>query len=61
VSIGGIATRIPQGAAVLAPGFAGLYQIPVTIPDSLADGDQPITVSTVGTLSPTGVFLTVQH
>jgi uncharacterized protein (TIGR03437 family) len=59
VTIGGIASHV--NPAVLAPGFAGLYQIGVTVPDSLADGDQPISVSTIGTLSPSGVFLTVQR
>jgi uncharacterized protein (TIGR03437 family) len=49
VSIGG------QQAAVsfsgLAPGFAGLYQINVTVPQNLTPGNQPITVSIGGQTS----------
>jgi uncharacterized protein (TIGR03437 family) len=49
VSIGG------QQAAVsfsgLAPGFAGLYQINVTVPQNLTPGNQPLTVSIGGQTS----------
>jgi uncharacterized protein (TIGR03437 family) len=44
-----------QQAAVsfsgLAPGFAGLYQINVTIPQNLAPGNQPVTVAIGGQTS----------
>ena len=47
--------------AALAPGAAGLYQIAIQVPDSLADGDWPIQASIGGVLSPAGTMLTVQH
>jgi uncharacterized protein (TIGR03437 family) len=47
--------------AALAPGFAGLYQIAISIPASTPDGDIPIKASVGGVQSPDGVFLTVQR
>jgi len=51
----------------LAPGYAGLYQVAIQVPASLANGDWPI-VATIGstalfnvTSSPGGVILTVQN
>jgi len=51
----------------LAPGYAGLYQVAIQVPASLANGDWPI-VATIGsaalfnvTSSPVGVILTVQN
>jgi uncharacterized protein (TIGR03437 family) len=53
--------------AALAPGYAGLYQVAIQVPTSLANGDWPI-VATIGsaalfnvTSSPGGVILTVQN
>jgi uncharacterized protein (TIGR03437 family) len=53
--------------AALAPGFAGLYQVAIQVPPSLANGDWPI-VATVGsaaildlTSSPGGTILTVHN
>ncbi len=53
--------------AALAPGFAGLYQVAIQVPASLANGDWPI-VATIGSAalfnvasSPGGVILTVQN
>ena len=53
--------------AALAPGYAGLYQVAIQVPASLANGDWPI-VATIGsaalfdvTSSPSGVILTVQN
>jgi uncharacterized protein (TIGR03437 family) len=53
--------------AALAPGFAGLYQVAIQVPTSLANGDWPI-VATAGsalllnvTSSPGGVILTVHN
>ena len=40
--------------AALAPGSAGLYQIAIQVPTTLADGDWPIQVSIGGALWPTG-------
>ena len=53
--------------AALAPGYAGLYQVAIQVPASLANGDWPI-VATIGsaalfdvTSSPGGVILTVHN
>jgi uncharacterized protein (TIGR03437 family) len=51
---------IVYGAA-LAPGSAGLYQIAIQVPNSLADGDWPILASIGGAISPTGIVLSVAH
>jgi uncharacterized protein (TIGR03437 family) len=51
---------IVYGAA-LAPGSAGLYQIAIQVPPSLADGDWPIQASIGGVLSPAGTILTVHQ
>ena len=46
--------------AALAPGFAGLYQVAIQIPQ-LADGDYPL-VLTLGTFAtPAGGFITVKN
>jgi len=44
---------------VLSPGNAGLYQIAVRVPSSLAAGDQAVVAQIGGTSSPANVFLTV--
>ena len=46
--------------AALAPGFAGLYQIAIQVPPSLADGDWPIVASIGGVQSPAGTILSVK-
>ena len=51
---------IVYGAA-LAPGSAGLYQIAIQVPNTLADGDWPIQASIGGALSPTGIVLSIAH
>jgi minor extracellular serine protease Vpr len=51
VTIGG--KKADVGFSGLAPGFAGLYQINVTIPSGLTAGNQPVTVSIGGTTSKT--------
>jgi cardiolipin synthase len=48
-------------SAVLAPGFAALYQVAIQIPDSLADGDYPVVATILGAQSPSNVLLTVLH
>jgi uncharacterized protein (TIGR03437 family) len=45
----------------LAPGSAGLYQIAIQVPHTLADGDWPIQAIIGGTLSPTAIVLSVAH
>jgi uncharacterized protein (TIGR03437 family) len=47
--------------AALAPGSAGLYQIAIQVPLSLADGDWPIQALIGGVLSPAGTILSVQQ
>jgi len=51
---------IVYGAA-LAPGSAGLYQIAIQVPTTLANGDWPIQAGIGGTLSPAGIVLSVAH
>jgi uncharacterized protein (TIGR03437 family) len=51
---------IVYGAA-LAPGSAGLYQIAIQVPTTLADGDWPIQATIGGTLSPAGTVLSIAH
>jgi uncharacterized protein (TIGR03437 family) len=45
--------------AALAPGFAGLYQIAIQVPTSIADGDWPIQASIGGVQSPTGTVISL--
>jgi uncharacterized protein (TIGR03437 family) len=47
-------------ATVLAPGFAGLFQVIVTVPASLANGDYPLVATINGAQSPT-TTLTVHN
>jgi uncharacterized protein (TIGR03437 family) len=45
--------------AALAPGFAGLYQIAIQIPDSLANGDYRVVATISGAQSPSTTLMTV--
>jgi len=47
--------------AALAPGSAGVYQIAIQVPTTLADGDWPIQASIGGVASPAGNILSVHH
>ena len=47
--------------AALARGFAGLYQVAIQIPETLADGDYPVIATVSGAASPAAVLLTVQR
>jgi uncharacterized protein (TIGR03437 family) len=47
--------------AALAPGSAGLYQIAIQVPTTLADGDWPVQASIGGVTSPTGIVLSIAH
>jgi uncharacterized protein (TIGR03437 family) len=54
-------TGVMVYGAALSPGSAGLYQVAIQVPDTLADGDWPVQVSIGGVTSPKGVILAVQH
>jgi uncharacterized protein (TIGR03437 family) len=60
VTIGGVPASVYQNAAALAPGFASLYQLAVTVPASLASGDYPVVASIGGAQSPSTTMITVQ-
>jgi len=47
--------------AALAPGFAGLYQVAIQIPASLANGDYPVIASVAGFQSPSTTLISVQN
>ena len=47
--------------AALAPGFAGLYQIAITVPSSIPDGDWPLRATIGGISSPAGTVLAIRH
>jgi uncharacterized protein (TIGR03437 family) len=59
VMIGSSAATV-YGTA-LAPGFAGLYQIAIQVPASLANGDFPVVATINGTQSPSTALLTVHN
>lgn len=50
VTIGGQSALVQYHG--LAPGFAGVYQVNVTVPANISAGDQPITISNGGNTSP---------
>jgi uncharacterized protein (TIGR03437 family) len=58
VTVGGITAQV-LGAA-LAPGVAGLYQIAITVPATVPDGDLEVVTLADGIPSPSGVFITVK-
>jgi uncharacterized protein (TIGR03437 family) len=58
VTIDNVSAKV-YGAALTA-GFAGLYQVAIEVPDSLADGDWPIQTEIGGVKSPTGILLTIK-
>ena len=47
--------------AALAPGFAGLYQVAIQVPNSIADGDWPVVATIGGVQSPSGAVLSVKQ
>jgi uncharacterized protein (TIGR03437 family) len=59
--VGGLSAQVYDGAAVLAPGWAGLYQLTVQIPNFIPNGDAMVQATVGGVQSPSGVFLTVQQ
>jgi uncharacterized protein (TIGR03437 family) len=59
VTVGGKPATV-YGAA-LAPGYAGLYQVAIQIPASLANGDYPLVATIAGVQSPSTTLITVQQ
>lgn len=59
MTIGG--TPASVYATALAGGFAGLYQVVVTVPANLANGNYPIVATVNGAASPPGVMLAVHN
>lgn len=60
-TVNGTPATVYAGTAVLAPGFAGLYQVAVQIPANAPDGDLPVVATVAGAQSPAGVVITVKH
>ncbi len=61
LSIGGVElTGDAINYAGLAPGFVGLYQFNLFVPD-VPDGDQPVVIKIGGQAVPQDLFLKVQH
>ncbi len=58
MTVGGAAAKVYWVA--LAPGLAGLYQVAIEVPASLANGDYPVIASVSGEQSPAGAILTLQ-
>jgi mannan endo-1,4-beta-mannosidase len=59
VTLGGTPAAVI--ATALSPGLAGVYQVAITVPSTLANGDYPIVATVGGVQSPSGVKLTVQQ
>jgi uncharacterized protein (TIGR03437 family) len=59
VTVGG--TEAQMYGVALSPGMAGLYQVAIQVPASLADGDFPVIATISGQQSPAWVILTVQQ
>jgi mannan endo-1,4-beta-mannosidase len=59
VTVGSV--PVTASATALSPGSAGLYQVVIQVPSSLANGDYPIVATVGGVQSPSGVKLTVQQ
>jgi uncharacterized protein (TIGR03437 family) len=60
VSINGAPATVYQSTATLASGLAGVFQVGVTIPATLANGTYPVTTTINGITSPT-LMLTVHN
>lgn len=54
-------TQATVYGAALAPGFAGLYQVAIHIPASLANGDYPVVATINGVSSPPAIMITVMQ
>ena len=58
VKVGGVEAVVEY--AGLSAGSAGLYQVNVRIPESVEDGDVPVSLVYAGQQAPTA-YLTVSH
>jgi uncharacterized protein (TIGR03437 family) len=47
--------------AGVSPGTAGLYQLNIQIPNSIADGDYPLVLALGSFATPAGGFITVKN
>jgi uncharacterized protein (TIGR03437 family) len=59
-TVGGTPAAVYTNAAALSPGYAGLYQLAITIPANAPDGELPVVASIGGAQTPTGVVISVQ-
>jgi len=59
VAVGGTPAQVY--ATALSPGYAGLYQVAIQIPTTLANGDYPVVATISGAQSPSGTLITVQQ
>jgi uncharacterized protein (TIGR03437 family) len=57
-SIGGVPATV--SFAGLAPGYAGLYQINILVPDAVADGAQEVIVSNANVASQNGLVIQIK-
>jgi uncharacterized protein (TIGR03437 family) len=58
ITVGGVRATV-YGTA-LSPGYAGLYQVGIQIPTSLANGDYSVIATVSGAQSPSSTLITVQ-
>jgi uncharacterized protein (TIGR03437 family) len=59
VTVGSAAANVIY--TVLAPGSAGLYQVAIQMPATMADGDYPVVATISGAQSPSNVLITVEQ
>jgi len=57
-TVGGAAA--PVFAAAMTSGAAGLYQVAIQIPNTLADGDYPVIATVSGAQSPSSTLITAR-
>jgi uncharacterized protein (TIGR03437 family) len=58
VTIGGEPAKVLYPG--VSPGFAGLYQVNLTVPDGLASGNQSMVININGVASPSGAYVAIQ-
>jgi uncharacterized protein (TIGR03437 family) len=60
ITFGGVTLSSSQILYVGLSQFAGLYQVNIQVPTSVADGNQPLAITVGGVASPANAFITVQ-